>query len=53
VIDHYHGIVVVRQRHQDRDTILATVRRLIPVFWREVLAGTLWIVSTDSIRVRE
>ena len=49
----YPGLVVMRLRSQDKHHVLETISRLIPVFSTEPLAGRLWIVEEDRIRVRE
>jgi predicted nuclease of predicted toxin-antitoxin system len=49
----YPGLVVMRLRSQDKRHVLETISRLIPVFSAEPLAGRLWIVEEERIRVRE
>ena len=48
----YSGIVVLRPHRQDKRTVLAVLRRAIPVFSRQSPAGQLWIVEIDRIRYR-
>ncbi len=48
----HSGIVVLRPRRQDKRTVLAALRRAIPVFSRQSPAGQLWIVEIDRIRHR-
>ena len=49
----YLGIVVVRSKAQDKITLLAMLRRLIPVLRKRSPEGQLWIVESDRIRFRE
>jgi len=37
---------------QDKPHVLATMRRITSLFAREPVAGRLWIVEDDRIRVR-
>lgn len=48
----YQGIVVLRAKRLDRDTILSLIHRLIPALLKETLSGALWIVEEDRIRIR-
>jgi hypothetical protein len=48
----YPGIVVLRVRNQEIDTILALIRRLIELLETRPLAGTLWIVDEYRVRIR-
>ena len=48
----YHGIVVLRARDQEIDTILALIRRFIALLGTRSLVGTLWIVDERRVRVR-
>lgn len=48
----YHGIVVLRTHDQEIDTILALVRRLVPLLETQSLAGALWIVDERRVRIR-
>jgi predicted nuclease of predicted toxin-antitoxin system len=49
----YHGIILIRTKKQDKQTILALSRRFIPKINAESLVGKLWIVEEDRIRVRD
>ena len=49
----YHGFVVIRSKLQDKRTLLALVRKFIPMLATEPLAGNLWIVEVDRIRIWE
>ena len=46
------GIIVLRLRRQDRAHVLETIRRLVPPLTTETLAGHLWIVDEDRVRIR-
>ncbi|MEW5717018.1 MAG: DUF5615 family PIN-like protein [Chloroflexota bacterium] len=48
----YHGIVVIRSKKQDKTTVLALVKRFVPLLATEPVAGKLWIVEEDRIRIR-
>ncbi len=50
---HQHqGIVVLRVPRQDKTTVLRVIMRIIPFLDSEPIAGFLWIVSGDRIRIR-
>jgi predicted nuclease of predicted toxin-antitoxin system len=51
--DQYRGIVVLRLKRQDRDHVVTTFKRLLPVFETEDVEGRLWIVDEDRIRIRD
>jgi predicted nuclease of predicted toxin-antitoxin system len=46
------GIIVVRPRSPHRDGMLALLRRAIPLLRHEVLAGCLWVLDGDRLRIR-
>ena len=46
------GIVVRRLRRQDRAHVVATLERLLPLLASEPLAGLLWVVDEERVRVR-
>lgn len=48
----HQGIVVLRPRDQQVDTIVALVRHLIALLKAESLQGTLWIVDERRVRIR-
>ncbi len=48
----YPGIVVLRARNQEIDTLLSLVRRLIALLGTHPLGGTLWIVDERRVRIR-
>ncbi len=49
----YHGLIVLRSKQQDKWTLLTLVRKFIPKLTTEPLAGNLWIVEADRIRIWE
>ena len=49
----YFGIIILRPSRQDKDSLLALVRRFLPLLATEPLAKTIWIVETDRIRIRQ
>ncbi len=49
----YSGIIILRPNRQDKDSLLALVRRLLPLLLVEPLAGCIWIVEPDRIRIRQ
>ncbi len=49
----YSGIIILRPNRQDKDSLTALVRRILPLLTVEPLAGTIWIVEPDRIRIRQ
>ena len=49
----YPGLVVLRLRRQDKPYVLEVLGRVLTAFTHEVLAGHLWIVEEDRIRIRD
>ena len=50
----YPGIVILRPRTQSKPDVLALLDKLIPLLGgSEPLAGNLWIVQENGIRIRE
>lgn len=49
----YPGIIILRPSRQDKDAALALIRRLLPLLLAEPLAGSIWIVEPDRIRIRQ
>ncbi|HEY6386626.1 MAG TPA: DUF5615 family PIN-like protein [Candidatus Acidoferrum sp.] len=47
------GIVVFRSKSQDKPTLVALLKRLVPVLLRLSPKHQLWIVEPDRIRYRE
>ncbi len=47
------GIVVLRPRVQDTQTVLSLLKRLIPVMAKKTPQRQSWIVEPDRIRYRE
>lgn len=48
----YSGIIILRPSRQDKDSILALMRRLLPMLSGEDPAGNIWIVEPDRLRIR-
>ena len=48
----YPGLVVLRLARQDKPGVLSVIARLLEVLYSEPLAGTLWIVEENRIRIR-
>lgn len=48
----YPGIIILRPSRQDKDAALTLIRRLLPLLSVEPLAGCIWIVEPDRIRIR-
>ena len=48
----FSGIIVLRPKRQDRQSVLALVYRFRLVLANRPPAGELWIVETDRIRFR-
>jgi hypothetical protein len=46
------GVIVLRLARQDRQRVLNTVARMLPVLEREPLTNRLWVVEEDRIRIR-
>jgi len=49
----YHGIVVLRPRTQSKPLVLALIAQLILLLDSEPLAGNLWILQENGLRIRE
>lgn len=50
---HEHpGIIVLRLKQQDKTSVVALIRKLIPALDRRSPAGELWILEEDRIRFR-
>ena len=47
------GVIVLRLARQDRQRVLDTLARVLPVLEREPLTRRLWVVEEDRIRIRE
>ena len=46
------GILVLRPRSQDRDSAARLLARTLTLFESEPVAGRLWIVEEDRVRIR-
>jgi predicted nuclease of predicted toxin-antitoxin system len=49
----YPGIIVLRPRTQAKPKVLTLVARFLPLLDSEPLAGALWIVQENGVRIRE
>lgn len=49
----YAGLIVLRLKRQDKPHVLEILARLLPVLASEPLAGRLWIVEEERIRIRD
>jgi predicted nuclease of predicted toxin-antitoxin system len=49
----HFGIVVFRSRTQDKPTLVALLKRLLPVFGNRTHTQQLWFVENDRVRYRE
>lgn len=47
----YPGLVVLRLPRQDKNSVLRTIARIVPVLVSEAVAGRLWIVEDRQIRI--
>jgi predicted nuclease of predicted toxin-antitoxin system len=48
----FHGIVVLRLGHEDKDHILAVLAALLATLDVAAIKGQLWIVDEHTVRVR-
>ena len=51
--EEFSGLIVLRLRQQDKTHVLELIPRLIPMFSAEPLAGRLWIVEEERVRIRD
>jgi len=49
--DRYPGFVVLRLTRQDKKNVLRALARVVPLLTREPLAGRLWIVEENQVRI--
>lgn len=47
------GLIVLRLRDANKERLLDVLQRALPTLARGPLAGALWIVEEDRLRVRE
>lgn len=47
----YAGLILLRPQVQLKPHILKMMRELIPLLLRETVAGKLWVVESDRVRV--
>ena len=48
----YAGLIVLRLDRQSREHVLEAWSNVAPLLGREPLAGKLWIVDEDGVRIR-
>ena len=51
--EHCSGLIVLRLRQQDKTHVLGLFQRLVPMFSAEPLAGRLWLVEEERVRIRD
>jgi len=50
--EEYDSIIVFRAKVPDKPTVLAMLRRIIPLISPEALVGDLWMVGAATLRTR-
>ncbi|MBI5851558.1 MAG: DUF5615 family PIN-like protein [Planctomycetes bacterium] len=50
--DRFRGILVLRLRSQDTESVLSAFRKLLPSLTEETVVGKLLVISESSVRVR-
>ena len=48
----FSGLIVLRLKHQDKNSILEIINRLIRILPIEPIKSQMWIVEEDRIRIR-
>jgi predicted nuclease of predicted toxin-antitoxin system len=48
----YPGIIVLRLANKSRQPVLSALTRVVPLLTTEPLAGCLWIVEEQRVRIR-
>ena len=48
----FPGIVILRPRRGDANTVLSLLERVLAIVEQEPLVGHLWIMEVDRIRIR-
>ncbi len=48
----YAGIIVLRPRMQNKESVLSLLSSICPIFDTEVVEKRLWIVDEEKIRIR-
>jgi hypothetical protein len=51
--DACHGIMVLRLKRQDKQSLLGVLERVVGVLDRESPVGKLWIIDERKIRIRD
>jgi predicted nuclease of predicted toxin-antitoxin system len=49
--EEHPGIIVLRLEHQDKETVLSVVTRMLSLLSVESLKEKLWIVEADRVRI--
>ena len=49
--DRYPGFVVLRLTRQDKNSVLKTITRITALLDAEPIAGSLWIVEENQVRI--
>jgi hypothetical protein len=49
----YPGLIVLRPRRQSKMHVVSVFEQVLPMLEVEPLAGRLWIVEEERIRIRE
>jgi len=49
----FPGLIVLRLRQQDKNHVINLIPRMMQVLASESLAGKLWIVEEERIRIRD
>jgi len=49
----YHGLIVLRLAKQDKEHVLAHLRKIAPFLQGGNVKGHLWIVEENKIRIRK
>lgn len=50
--EEYAGIIVLRMARQDKLSILAAIRRILPLLATEAVTRRLWVVEEHAVRIR-
>jgi len=48
----HRGLLVLRLKRQDKDSVLRVFLRILPLLHREPLDRQLWIVDEERVRIR-
>lgn len=50
--EQYPGLIVLRPGRQSKPRVMGVLRKMLPMLETEHVAGKLWIVEEDRIRIR-